>query len=295
MSIETTFIINALTTVLSKMIEQATSDSLFDPANKKLQEFLQRSYKRKDAEAEFKRAIESVLNEFADADSEPVSNWLFSIATEKIKTRPELAAKIAETAIEMKSADENNVPDDLILSLGIARKDKQKFARFLFRLRQELAKIDGYSQAIAYVDNLHTRGMLTDLYNTIQVADDSENRVIIKSGSTEIIASGLVTSFNGNPIEINYGPRIERLTLIFAFQDDERQETRIDATKPNPNTLKLTLYNFRSPLGSGTPKPVPIGSLGGQKLLIHYRVYDIGNSDKTVHYTIYRSGESSYD
>lgn len=279
---------NSLTTVLSKIVDQY-SDSVLDPTTEKLQEFLQRSYKRKDSEYKLKKAVLSALDEFYASEPDKHTRMIFE---DVLTSHPEITKKLAEAAIAMKSPDPSSLPDDFIKDSTIQDDDtKARLATFLFRLRQELAQIDGYSQAISYADNLQVRGMLNDIYNQIRSPEESSKQVEIKSGSAEIIASGSVIAFNGNPIEISYGPSIERLTLIFAFKDDGQLETRIDATKPNPNALQFNLYNFRNPLGSGTSRPVPIGTLAGQKLYLHYRVYDIGNSDKTIHYTIYLSGE----
>lgn len=286
---------NSLTTILSKIVELYSDKALVDPATEKLQEFLQRSYKRKDSEYKLKKALLSALDDFYE--SQPDSH-IRTIFENYLTAHPEVIKKIAEAAISMKSADPNSLPDDFLKENSIKDENaKAQLAKLLFRFRQELAQIDGYAQAISYADNLQTFGMLSDIYSQLRSPEESlKQQVEIKSGTAEIIASGSVIAFNGNPIEISYGPSIERLTLVFAFQDDGQQDTRIDATKPNPNTLHFNLYNFRNPLGSGTSKPVPIGTLAGRKLYLHYRIYDIGNSDKTIHYTIFLSGEiASHD
>ena len=74
--------------------------------------------------------------------------------------------------------------------------------------------------------------------------------VKIKSGPTEVIASGTVIGFAGNPIEITFGPSDERLKLLFAFQDEEGEaESRLETEVLDSTTLKLTLFNIKSPLG----------------------------------------------
>lgn len=117
--------------------------------------------------------------------------------------------------------------------------------------------------------------------------------VKIESGPAEIVASGSVIAFSGNPITITYGTTDKPLKLVFAFKDEEgREDLKVEGSVHDPVTLKLTLYNFKNPLGSGTTDPMPIGTLGGRRLYIHYRVYQLtGSSDKMLVYSIYRGEE----
>ena len=48
--------------------------------------------------------------------------------------------------------------------------------------------------------------------------------VEIKSGDADVIASGTVISFNGNPIEIEFGKPDDRLKLINVFQNDKGKD-----------------------------------------------------------------------
>ncbi len=111
--------------------------------------------------------------------------------------------------------------------------------------------------------------------------------VKIRTGGTEVIASGTVISFGKSPIEFEF----DNLKLIFEFHDDILgtgvKETRVEGAPVDNNTLKLTLHNFNNPLGAGSTKPVPLGVLGGRKLFLQYRVYSLGDADKTLQYTIY--------
>lgn len=118
----------------------------------------------------------------------------------------------------------------------------------------------------------------------------------IESGQAEVIASGTVIAFSGDPINITFGSQNETLKLIFEFKDEEgkgKESIRVDANQLDPKTLKLTLFNFKNSLGSGTSKPIPIGSLDGKRLHIHYRVYSLTGSDKMLHFNIYKGEEVS--
>lgn len=118
------------------------------------------------------------------------------------------------------------------------------------------------------------------------------DETVIRSGPAEVIASGSVIAFAENPIEITYGPSGQRLKLVITFHDEEgEKEQRVEGGLTDPKTLKLKLFNFKNPLGSGSVRPIPFGVLNGRQLYFHYRAYDLGGSDKTIQYTIYVAEE----
>lgn len=117
----------------------------------------------------------------------------------------------------------------------------------------------------------------------------------IKSGNADIIASGTVISFEGNPIEIEFGKPENRLKLINIFQDEKgKDDLSVEAINIDDNTLKITFFNFKNPLGSGNTKPLPFGTYEGRQMYINYRISDLNpdkNTDKTLYYTIYLGEE----
>jgi len=117
----------------------------------------------------------------------------------------------------------------------------------------------------------------------------------LESGPAEVVTSGSVISFLGNPITITFKAEDEILKLIFEFRDEkEKKEPRMEVSLPNPETLKIILFNFRDPLGLGTGKPARIGTIGNRNLYLQYRVYPIsGSLDKILHYTLYKGEEVS--
>lgn len=116
--------------------------------------------------------------------------------------------------------------------------------------------------------------------------------VRIKSGNTKVIASGTVISYNNNPIEISFGLGGNALKLIFDFKNDKKQnERRIEAKQLGNNELKILLLNFNNLLGTGTAKPILIGTLSGKKISINFKVQDNDKTSKTLHYTIYLGEE----
>ena len=128
-----------------------------------------------------------------------------------------------------------------------------------------------------------------------------ENAFLIRkilSGPAEVIDSGTVISFAGNPITLRY--KDLDIAIVFEFKTDEENRSAymsgsyIDSSITEPGTLKLTLYNFDDRFGAGTVKPMPIGKYEGRKLYIQLRVYTLaGSPDKTLEYTIYKGEEVS--
>lgn len=112
----------------------------------------------------------------------------------------------------------------------------------------------------------------------------------IKSGPVEIVGSGTVIAFSGNPIEITIGPPDGSIKIIFAFFDEEgKTDVRVEAKLLDNETLKITLFNHRTTLGVGSSEPIPIGTTAGLRLYMNYRVFGFPGGDKTIHYTLYRS------
>lgn len=109
------------------------------------------------------------------------------------------------------------------------------------------------------------------------------------SGPAEVVASGTVTSFRGEPIEVPVQGDEEAIVLVFAFVDDPDDEApRVETEVEDAGRLRLDLINFANPLGSGSPSPVDVGTLDGDPLLLHFRVRALEGADPTLTYTVYR-------
>jgi hypothetical protein len=118
----------------------------------------------------------------------------------------------------------------------------------------------------------------------------------IESGPAEVIDSGTVISFSGNPVKLSY--KDLNLSIVFEFKTKENAEnTSIDGSftdnaETGMGVLKLTLYNFDDRFGAGTVKPLRIGQYENRKLYLQIRVYTLIDSpDKTLNYTIYKGEE----
>ncbi len=85
------------------------------------------------------------------------------------------------------------------------------------------------------------------------------NGIEIKSGPVRVVASGTVISFEGNPIEIIFGPPRDRLSIIFSFKNDHKEAAsenipRMESLSITEKRVELILFNFNSIIGSGTIK-----------------------------------------
>jgi hypothetical protein len=113
----------------------------------------------------------------------------------------------------------------------------------------------------------------------------------VKSGPADVIDSGTIISFAGNPISLHYSDL--GIRIVFAFRTgEEGQGTSVESSVPEPGTLQLMLINFDDRFGAGTIKPMRIGKYEGRRLYIQLRVYTLqGSPDKTLQYTVYRGEE----
>lgn len=107
------------------------------------------------------------------------------------------------------------------------------------------------------------------------------------SGNAHVIASGSVVSFRGAPVMVTFGPPEERLRLSLEFKESaDAKELTVERILEGDH-LRLVLTNFSQPLGAGSRQPLEVGKLRGRPLFLHFRIYDLRESDKTVMYTLY--------
>ena len=119
----------------------------------------------------------------------------------------------------------------------------------------------------------------------------------IISGPCNVIVTGTVIAFEKNPIEIEFGSNTGQLKLVLEFVDDleSTKENYAQVSRMLANELRIKFLNFHNVLGSGTVRPIKIGSLDGRQLYIQYRIYELRGGDKTVHYSIYLGQEVERD
>lgn len=115
-------------------------------------------------------------------------------------------------------------------------------------------------------------------------------KVEISTANCEVINSGLVTSFNREPIILTFLDIGKPFKLIFSFFEDESTEDHsVKVERSNDHEIVLKLTNFNNPLGTGTIHPISFATnRDGKNFYVNFYVYVVGKSSPTLHYTIYK-------
>lgn len=112
----------------------------------------------------------------------------------------------------------------------------------------------------------------------------------IRSEKFEVIASGSFITFDNEPTVIEIGDKDEALKIIINFEDNESEKLDLKVELISNLELKFILTNFKSTIGSGTVKPIPIGTHNEKDLFISFAVYKLNDSteQRTIHYTFHQ-------
>ncbi|MCW5198248.1 hypothetical protein VU06_00685 [Desulfobulbus sp. F3] len=155
----------------------------------------------------------------------------------------------------------------------------------------QFVKINGNTKIEGNVHLYKNRNENREINEAIGInIDDS---VKIRSGQAELIASGTVIAFKGNPVEIEITSAGESLKLIFFFSEENQENIPVKANILNAQTVELTLFRAKNPLDpTGTIKPFSLGTWRDKQLYLHYRVYDIQDGDSAICFNIYLQDEA---
>ena len=84
----------------------------------------------------------------------------------------------------------------------------------------------------------------------------------IKSGPTDVLASGTVISFNNNPIELIFGPEHNYFKVILKFElVNDKTKQKIDGMILDKSTIELTFADLDTISGTWTSEPIAIGGI----------------------------------
>ena len=109
------------------------------------------------------------------------------------------------------------------------------------------------------------------------------------SENKEIISSGVMISFNQEPITIKvFEEGLQVVEVKFVFQNDSNIKDPKMLTNVEDDRLVFTLINFNNPIGTGSTKPINFATYKGCPLYIHFRVNSLGETDKSLYYSIYK-------
>jgi hypothetical protein len=110
-----------------------------------------------------------------------------------------------------------------------------------------------------------------------------------RSGQMSIVASGNVTTFNENPLELTvWASEESRFVLKWSFDSQsETEDVSVNLTKSG-SEIHLICTNFDTAEGRGTRAPLQLVDVGSRRFWLHFRVFLHGKSvDRDVQYTLY--------
>lgn len=105
----------------------------------------------------------------------------------------------------------------------------------------------------------------------------------LRSEEKDIVASGSAHTFGNENLEFE----ISNLRVIFDFiSNSDAQKLEHEAI--DSTTLKIKIFNFENPLGTGTNTPLPIGTINSRRLYLTFIVHSLSKeSSKLVTYTFF--------
>ncbi|WP_396137358.1 DUF6864 domain-containing function [Flavobacterium sp.] len=107
----------------------------------------------------------------------------------------------------------------------------------------------------------------------------------IKVGNYEILTQGTVISIIDEPIDFFINEDAKGFIIRFIFKNDpEVTEKKINVESYETNGAKFTFINFNNNLGTGSFKPITVGTFNKRELLFSYRIYHLEGAGQTMHY-----------
>ena len=115
------------------------------------------------------------------------------------------------------------------------------------------------------------------------------NELKIAVGDLDVYASGTVMGFGDCPIVFRIGDDGLIFRLLFANDSSGKMFLRSSIPEGSERELHITLVNFTAGLGSGTEKPLVVGSLEGRLLLFYFWIHShvFAQTVRVVHYTFF--------
>jgi len=110
-----------------------------------------------------------------------------------------------------------------------------------------------------------------------------DENVSIKSSGKDILVSGSVQTFGLDNLELT----LSDLKFTIQFLDDTDKQ-RIESSQVLNKEMRIRLFNFSNPLGTGMTSPQKIGIYKNRELYFNFIVYALNkDSIKLFHYTFY--------
>ncbi|MEK7276054.1 MAG: hypothetical protein AAB427_01780, partial [Chloroflexota bacterium] len=133
----------ALFKVLEKLADKGVVEPTLEPLTRQIKAWATGDYDKKKAEADLLKVMQASL----PSESEDVKLFF---AFSDLKSKPDLAAKVAAAVIEMTSEAESSIRPDLLGDLKLDDSHRRALAAALFSLRKNLAESETYRVGIEY-------------------------------------------------------------------------------------------------------------------------------------------------
>ena len=113
-------------------------------------------------------------------------------------------------------------------------------------------------------------------------------RLRIKSGETEIVASGTLFSFFGSPVSVEFGDSDTHFSILFLFRTDaSSRESSATVRQQRKHAVDIELVNYNQSLTSGTQDPLEVGAYHGRPLFVHFRGTGFGRGDVELRFAAF--------
>lgn len=110
----------------------------------------------------------------------------------------------------------------------------------------------------------------------------------ITTNGYSVIYSGVVMLYDYNSdVTISVDTESEdkfKFKVILKFTEDGNKDYTL-SKEVNDDSIVFTCTNFKSSLGIGTKKPLPLATVDDKEVSFHFCVYQIGEDVRRVEYT----------
>lgn len=122
---------------------------------------------------------------------------------------------------------------------------------------------------------------------------------VIKSGSYDVVCSGVAFTFEGEPLSIEIqdaqsGQRAFLIRFLFIYDTEHTNYAFQMLPLPDEHCTEIRLYNYEATAGSGVVNPIRIAtnSAGSVLWLVFIVAAWNGRMGKKIEYTVFRSQEA---
>lgn len=115
----------------------------------------------------------------------------------------------------------------------------------------------------------------------------------IEIGDYEVIHSGSLIQFGGNPIKITLTDKVEGdYTIIFNFTKDEKDHKTFTRLRPvGQFVMHMDFVNFKGTNTTGNVNLIHLGTLEKRNLFINFRISELVGVGMTIIYNFITSKE----